>query len=136
KIYERVKKLYKQQTGKRPIYANKETKGFKQWLEHKKKSEEKEKPKLKKELKVEQKKEETWKWFLKNWIGRATEIDPELKSELRKLVEEYDELEKLIKKYSQLYNKAHDLRYFLFCGDFFLFFILLAFFLFFILLIC
>ncbi len=107
KNYERAKNLYKQQTGKRPIYANKETKGFKQWLEQKKKSEEKEKPKQKKELKEEQKKEETWKWFLKNWIEKATEIDPELKSELKKLVEEYDELEKLIKKYSQLYNKAH-----------------------------
>ncbi|MBA7533894.1 hypothetical protein ES705_26140 [subsurface metagenome] len=107
KNYERAKSLYKQQTGKRPIYANKETKGFKQWLEQKKKSEEKEKTKQKKELKEEQKKEETWKWSLKNWIERATEIDPELKSELKKLVEEYDELEKLIKKYSQLYNKAH-----------------------------
>ncbi|TKJ20449.1 MAG: hypothetical protein CEE42_14810, partial [Promethearchaeota archaeon Loki_b31] len=102
KNYERVKKFYKKQTGKRPIYANKETKGFKQWLEQKKKTEEKEKPKQKKE----QKKEEKWKWFLKFWIERATEIDHELKSELKKLVEEYDELEKLIKKYSQLYNKA------------------------------
>jgi len=107
KNYEIVKKLYKQQTGKRAIYANKETKGFKQWLEQKKKSEEKEKPKQKKELKEEQKEEEKWKWILKFWIEKATEIDPELKSELKKLVEEYDELEKLIKKYSQLYNKAH-----------------------------
>jgi hypothetical protein len=106
KNYERVKRFYKQQTGKRPIYANKETKGFKQWLEQKKKSEEKEKTKQKQEIKKEQKKEEMWKWFLKNWIERATEIDSELKSELKKLVEEYDELEKLIKKYSQLYNKA------------------------------
>jgi len=36
----------------------------------------------------------------------ATEIEPKLKSELKKLVERYNKLEKLIKKYSQLYNKA------------------------------
>jgi len=106
KNYESAKKLYAQQTGKRPIYANKETKGFKQWLEQKKKSEEKEKTRQKQEPKEEQKKEEAWKWSMKNWIVRATEIDRELKSELLKLVEKYKELEKLIKKYSQLYNKA------------------------------
>ena len=106
KNYEKVKKFYKQQTGKRPIYADKETIGFKQWLEQKKKSEEKEKIKQKKELKEERKKEEAWKRSLKNWIEQATEIEPELKSELKKLVEKYNELEKLIKKYIQLYIKA------------------------------
>jgi len=106
KNYERAKRFYKQQTGKRPIYANKETKGFKQWLEQQIKPDEKEKTKRKKELKEEQKKEEAWKWSLKNWIEQTTEIDPELKSELKKLGEKYTELEKVIKKYSQLYNKA------------------------------
>ena len=95
--YECNKKLYKQQTGKRPIYANQETKGFKQWLEQKK-QEAKEKQ--------EPKKEEAWKWTLKNWIEEATEIDYELKSELRKLVEEYEELEELVRKFTQLYKKG------------------------------
>jgi len=102
KIYESAKELYRQQTGKRPIYANKETKGFKQWLELKKKSE----GKQQEEERKEQKKEETWMWSLKNWIVRATEIDPELKSKLLKLAERYKEFEKLIKKYTQLYSKA------------------------------
>ena len=104
--YEKDKRLYKQQTGKRPIYANQETKGFKQWLKQKKESEDKKKTKEKQDLKEEQKKEEAWKRTLKNRIEGATEIEPELKTELKKLVEKYKELEKLIKKYSQLYNKT------------------------------
>ena len=106
KNYETAKSRYKQQTGKRPIYANKETKGFKQWLEQSKESKEEEKTKQIQEPKEERKKEESWKSTLKNWIEQATEIEPELKSELKKLVEKYNELEKLIKKYKQLYNKA------------------------------
>ncbi len=105
KEYEKVKRLYKQQTGRRPIYANQETKGFKQWLEQREESEEKEKTKHKEELKEEQKEEE-WKVTLKNWIELVNEIEPEVKSELKKLIEEYNELEKLIKRYSQLYNNA------------------------------
>ena len=104
--YEKDKRLYKQQTGKRPIYANQETKGFKQWLEQKKEAEKQKKTKQEQDLKEEQKNEEAWKRTLKNGIEEATEIEPELKSELKKLVEKYNELEKLIKKYSQLYNKA------------------------------
>ncbi len=108
KNYERVKKLYKQQTGKRPIYANKETKGFKQWLEQKKKSEEKEKTKQKKELKEEQKKEEGWKTTLKRWIKEASEeeCNAELKSELKKALESYNEFEYLTRKFLELYKKS------------------------------
>ncbi len=108
KNYERVKKLYKQQTGKRPIYANKETKGFKQWLEQKKKSEEKEIPKQKKELKEKQKKEEGWKRALKQWIKEASEeeCNAELKSELKKALESYNEFEYLTRKFLELYKKS------------------------------
>ncbi|TES95371.1 MAG: hypothetical protein E3J90_09835 [Promethearchaeota archaeon] len=110
--YERIKRLYKQQTGKRPIYANNETKGFKQWLEQNKISKEKEKKEQKINQKREQikkqKNEEAWKWFLKNWLENASsqEVNPKLKSELKKLIERYKELEKIIKNFSQLYNKA------------------------------
>ncbi len=108
KNYERVKKLYKQQTGKRPIYANKETKGFKQWLEQKKKSEEKEIPKQKKELKEKQKKEEGWKRALKQWIKEASEeeCNAELKSELKEALESYNEFEYLARKFLELYKKS------------------------------
>jgi len=108
KNYEKVKKLYKQQTGKRPIYANKETQGFKQWLEQKKKSEEKEKTKHKKELKEEQKKEEGWKTTLKRWIKEAfeEECSAELKSELKKALESYNEFEDLTRKFLELYEKS------------------------------
>ncbi|MBA7571573.1 hypothetical protein ES708_13338 [subsurface metagenome] len=108
KNYERVKKLYKQQTGKRPIYANKETQGFKRWLEQKKKSEEKEKTKQKKELKEEQKKEEGWKRALKRWIREASEeeCNAKLKSELKKALESYNEFEYLTRKFLELYKKS------------------------------
>ncbi|TKJ27070.1 MAG: hypothetical protein CEE42_03135 [Promethearchaeota archaeon Loki_b31] len=110
KNYERVKRLYKQQTGKRPIYANKETKGFKQWLEQKKKSEEKEKTKQKKELKEEQKKEEDWKTTFKEWIEEASEeeCNAELKSELKKALESYNEFEGLTRKFMELYEKSQN----------------------------
>ncbi|GAI80559.1 unnamed protein product, partial [marine sediment metagenome] len=106
KDYERVKRLYKQQTGKRPIYANKETKGFKQWLEQKKKSEEKEKTKQKQ--KIKEIKEEDWKTTLKQWIKEASEeeCNSELKSELKKLLDSYNEFEDLARKFLKLYEKS------------------------------
>ncbi len=108
KNYERAKRLYKQQTGKRPIYANKETQGFKQWLEQKKKSEEKEKAKQKKEVKEEQKKEEGWKTILKRWIKEASEeeCNAELKIALKRALESYNEFEDLTRKFLELYEKS------------------------------
>jgi len=105
--YERVKKLYHLQTGKRSIYANKETKGFKEWLEQNIESEGKLKGDQSKELKVEQEKEEEWMIFLKNWIEKESgeEISSQMKNEIIQIIENYKELEELATKFQKLYKQ-------------------------------
>ena len=105
--YERAKKLYHQQTGKRPIYANKETKGFNEWLEQNNESGGKLKGEQSKEQKMEQEKEEVWISFLKNWIKKESreEISLEMKVELNEILENYNELEKLATEFMELYKK-------------------------------
>jgi len=105
--YERVKKFYHLQTGKRPIYANKETKGFKEWLEQKIESEGKLKGDQSKEIKVEQEKEEEWMIFLKNWILKESgeEISLQMKNKVIQIIENYNELEELTIKFQELYKQ-------------------------------
>ena len=105
--FERVKKLYHLQTGKRPIYANKETKGFKEWLEQINESGGKIKGEQSKELKVEQEKEEEWMIFLKNWIKKESgeEISLQMKNEVIKIIEKYNELDELATKFQELYKQ-------------------------------
>lgn len=105
--YERVKKLYHQQTGKRPIYANKETKSFKEWLEQINESVRKLKVEQSKEQEREQKKEEDWINFLKTWIKEVSEkeISLQIKNEVIQILEQYNELDELAKKFQELYKQ-------------------------------
>ena len=100
--------LYHQETGKRPFYAKKRTKGYIQWLEQQKLGSEKinkslSESELKKEIE-----EEDWKTTLKQWIKEASEdeCNTELKSELKKAIESYNEFEVLTRKFFELYKKA------------------------------
>ena len=105
--YERVKKFYHLQTGKRPIYANKETEGFKEWLDQIKESRGKQKGEPSKEQEREQEKEEEWILFLKNWIKEESgeEISLKLKNKVIQIIEKYNELDQLSIKFQELYKQ-------------------------------
>lgn len=106
--YEKAKELYSQEIRRRPIYANKETKGFKEWLEQNNESGGKEIGEQTKEQKVEQEKEEEWINFLENWIkkesGEEEEIS-QMKKEVKQIVEKYNELDELTTKFHELYQQ-------------------------------
>jgi len=94
--YEKLQQLFRQETGKRPMYAGKETKGFIQWLVQQELKTE--------ELKEKEQQEEKWQKKLKKWIERSTEeeLSSELKVILKEIIQnfrEYEELEELYKKY-------------------------------------
>ena len=93
--YERLQQLYRQETGKRPIYRRRETIGFSEWLEH-------QKLKTKKVEEKEEKKqeEERWKRILKEWIKESKEemLNSELKLVLKEILQEYEVLEDLCRK--------------------------------------
>ncbi|TES95679.1 MAG: hypothetical protein E3J90_09265 [Promethearchaeota archaeon] len=107
KDYETAKELYRKETGKRPIYANRETKGFAEWLEQNNESEENLKREQPEEQKVEQKEEKEWIFFLKNWMKEESEeiINPQMKNQLNQIIEKYNELDELTKSFKELYNK-------------------------------
>ena len=107
KNYEKAKKLYSHETGKRPIYANKETKGFKEWLEQNNESGGKLKGEQSKEHKKEQEKEEEWTAFLKNWLKNESgeEVSLEMKNEVKKIVEKYKDLDELTTRFQELYKQ-------------------------------
>jgi len=108
--YEKLQHLYRQETGKRPLYRGKETKGFSQWLEQNE---------LKinelKEKKDKKQEEEKWKNTLKDWLkeSKEEELNSELKSILKEIIhyfQEYEDLEELYKKYEngKLSEKERD----------------------------
>ncbi|NVM37313.1 MAG: hypothetical protein HWN81_17075, partial [Candidatus Lokiarchaeota archaeon] len=81
-----LQEKYRQETGKRPIYNKKETKGFKEWLEKQKiltlkKSENIRKSEIKEE----------WELLLEKWINEANEneISKEIKEELLNIIRKY-----------------------------------------------
>ncbi len=94
--YEKLKRLYHQETRRNPIYAKIETKGFKQWLEEQD---------LKiKEVEEKEGEEKEWKKKLKKWIeeSREAEINTELKQILKEILQDfskYEEFEELLRKY-------------------------------------
>ena len=92
KEYEEAKKLYRQETGKSPIYANKETKGFKQWQEQRREAE---------------REENEWLEHLTNWAKEKAgeEITQQTKEELIEISEKYNELDELTTKFQELYQK-------------------------------
>ena len=93
--HEEFQQLYREETGKRPIYAGKNTKGFCQWLEQ---------YKMKKEEITEQKEKEQvtekWKRILREWIKESKEelLNSELKLILTELLQNAEALEDLHKK--------------------------------------
>jgi len=99
--YEKVKKLYNQETGKRPIYSNKETKGFKQWLEQKKKSKEKHE-----HLQIEEDNAEA----LNKGIEQESkeEINPKMQLLIKEIIENYNFLENLTTRFKELYGSAQN----------------------------
>jgi len=107
KNYEKAKKLYSQETGKRPIYANKETKGFKEWLEQSSESGEKLKGEQSREQNVEQENEEEWTAFLKNWLKNESgeEVSLEMKNEVKQIIEKYNDLDELTTRFQELYKQ-------------------------------
>ena len=98
---------YRQETGRRPLYAGKETRGFIEWKEHLKEQEEKQEEKNKllqekeKEIKEQSKEiresKEEWVLYLKNNIKEA-EFPEEIKEELSELLEKYEVLRELLEK--------------------------------------
>ena len=96
KEYKKLQRLYRQETGKRPIYRRRETIGFSQWLEH-------QKLKTKKLEKKEEKKqeEERWKRILRQWIEESKEevLSSEVKLVLKEIIQMSEILEKLFRKF-------------------------------------
>jgi hypothetical protein len=108
---ERLQELYGQETGRRPIYAKKKTKGYSQWLEQQELGSEKiknSKSESEKIKEIREVKEEDWKTTLKQWIKEASEeeCNAELKSELKKALESYNEFEALTRKFMELFEKS------------------------------
>jgi len=106
---ERLQELYRQETGRRPIYSRKITKGYSQWLEQQRElGSEKIKYSKSESEKKKEIEEEGWKTTLIQWIKEASEeeCNAELKSELKKALESYNEFEDLTRKFLELYKKS------------------------------
>jgi len=105
---EHLQELYRQETGRRPIYSRKKTNGYSQWLEQRELRSEKIKISKSESEKKKEIEEEGWKTTLKQWIKEASEeeCNAELKSELKKALESYNEFEDLTRKFMELCEKS------------------------------
>ena len=105
---EHLQELYRQETGRRPMYSRQKTKGYSQWLEQRELGSEKIKNYKSESEKKKEIEEEGWKTTLKRWIKEASEeeCNAELKSELKKALENYEEFESLTRKFLELYKKS------------------------------
>jgi hypothetical protein len=102
-----IKERYKQETGRRPIYAGKETKGFIEWKKYLKqpKEEQEEKNKLlhenEKETKEQSKEirefKEEWAQYLANSIKESRLLEEE-KEKLNNFLEKFKTLRELLEK--------------------------------------
>jgi len=100
------KERYREETGRRPIYAGKETKGFIEWKDHLKEKGEKQeendnlfrekKKETKEQSKVNRESKEEWAQYLENSIKEA-EFSEEIKTELNEILEKYEQLRELLK---------------------------------------
>ena len=99
-----LQQRYRQETGKRPLYAKKETKEFLKWLEKQKNLAQKKK--VKKEF---EKSKEDWEVLLEKWIQQANdgEISGEIKKELMDIIQKYHYYKVLYEKLIKLLNKAN-----------------------------
>jgi len=107
---EHLQELYRQETGRRPIYSKKKTNGYSQWLEQRELRSEKIKNSKSESEKIKEIKEEDWKTTLNQWIKEASEevCNAEFKSELKKALESYNEFEDLARKFMELYEKGQN----------------------------
>jgi len=101
--FEKLKELYKKETGKRAIYAGKETKMFSRWLvELIKESNE-----IVEQIKEQE--DEEWQKTLRKWINDASEeINTELKGILMELIDNpdfYERLRDYLIEFSRLVEK-------------------------------
>ncbi|TFG19454.1 MAG: hypothetical protein EU529_16320 [Promethearchaeota archaeon] len=98
-----LREQYRQETGRRPIYAGNKTKGFIQWLRNQ------EKIKIKQESSnksIKSKKtNEEWKDLLRKWINKTEGISKEDKQELIRIVTQYQQLRRDYKKLHHLIQK-------------------------------
>ncbi len=105
---ERLQELYRQETGRRPMYARQKSKGYSKWLEQRELGAEKINISKSENEKKKEIDEEGWKRTLKQWIKEASEeeCNAELKSELKKALEIYNEFEDFTRKFLELYKKS------------------------------
>ena len=99
-----LREKYRQETGKRPIYGKKETKGFKEWLEKQKKL-------VLKKSKSAKKSESRGEWeiLLEKWINEfdEKELSQEIKEELLNIVRKYRKFRAIYRKIIQLVQKEN-----------------------------
>jgi hypothetical protein len=107
---EHLQELYRQETGRRPIYARKKTNGYSQWLEQRELGAEKINNSKSESEKKKEIDEEDWKTTLNQWIKEASEeeCNAEFKSELKKALKSYNEFEDLTRKFMELYEKGQN----------------------------
>ncbi|MFW9987215.1 MAG: hypothetical protein ACFFC3_01005, partial [Candidatus Odinarchaeota archaeon] len=94
-----LQERYRQETGKRPIYSKKQTKGYKEWLEKQKESTIKQSESNRKsEIREE------WKLILEKWIKDANkkDISQEIKEELLNIIKKYHQCRRIYSRLIQL----------------------------------
>ncbi len=103
-ISKELKEKYKEQTGRRPIYAGKITKGFEEWLKEQQESE-----KENQEKDEQEEIKEDWEILLEKWINDAdeNEISKEVKDELIEIIKNYREVRKIEKLLMALLAKSN-----------------------------
>ncbi|MFX1599708.1 MAG: hypothetical protein ACFFB6_03855, partial [Promethearchaeota archaeon] len=106
-IPKELKDKYRQETGKRPIYNRKITKGFDEWLKNKAKLEQKKQNEQDTQGKTEPK--EDWEKLLEKWINEADEkeIPKEIKKELIEKIRKYQEFRKVARALRKLLEKEN-----------------------------
>ena len=94
-------KRYRQETGKRPIYSGKKTKGFLEWLKNQKQ------PSSKKQVTNKKESKEDWEIILEKWINEfdEKEISKEIKKELINIVRKYRKSRAIYRKIIQMLQK-------------------------------
>ena len=102
-----IKEQYKQETGRRPIYAGNETRGFIEWKEYLKQQNERQEEKnellhekeeeIKEQSKEIRESKEEWAQYLAKSIKKS-EIPEDLKEKLGSFLKDYDTLREMLEK--------------------------------------
>ncbi|MFW9939778.1 MAG: hypothetical protein ACFFFT_01965 [Candidatus Thorarchaeota archaeon] len=106
-VPDELKERYRNETGRRPYYDGKKTKGFEEWLKNDAKPKKEERVKKKSDQKKEPK--EDWQILLERWLKDVNEdeIPREIIKELIKLIQKYQQIEDLEKKLVNLIKKEN-----------------------------